>query len=185
MKSLLIVFFIVVLIFMIMLFPFKVRVATHINLLEYKAFYCFKVWRLKFLCGKAEIDSGKISVQNSNNMFAKDIDKDFAKELAKETLARLDVKKMEIFFTGGFEENSYASAMVCGTMTSLVRSAYSVLSQQYENVKLYEDIVPTFAESNLELTFDVVVRLSLFQIIISLLKAKIKINKMERIEDEG
>ena len=104
MKSLLIVFFIVVLILMLMLFRFKVRVAMHINLLEYKAFYCFKAWRLKFLCGKAEIDSGKISIQNSNNMFAKDIDKEFAKELAKETLSRLDVKKMEIFFTGGLKK---------------------------------------------------------------------------------
>ena len=184
MKSLLIVFFILIFILLIMFFPFKVRVAMHINLLEYKAFYCFKIWRLKFLCGKAELESGKISVQNSNNMFSKDIDADFAKWMAKDIISRLDVKKMEIFFTGGFEEDSYASALVCGTVTSLVRAGYSVLSQQYEDVRLYEDIVPTFAESNLELTFDAAVSISIFQAIVSLIKTKIHVNKMERVEDE-
>ena len=184
MKSLLIVFFIVVFLMMIIFFPFKARVAMHINLLEYKAFYCFKIWRMKFLCGMAEIESGSFVVQNANNMFAKEIDKDFAKAMIKEMLARLNIKKMEIFFTGGFEENSYASALVCGSVTSIVRLAYSVLSQQYEDVRLYEDIVPTFSESNLELTFDLVVSLSLFQLMMSLLKSKIKINKLEKLKDE-
>lgn len=184
MKSMLIVFFIALLLLMFLLFPFKARMSMHINLLEYKAFYCFKIWRLKFLCGMAELESGKVVVQNANNMFSKEIDKEFAKEMAKEMLSRIDIKKMEIFFTGGFEENSYASALVCGSVTSLVRLAYSVLSQQYEDVKLYEDIVPTFSDSNLELTFDIVVSLSVFQVVMSLFKSKLKINKMEKLKDE-
>ena len=38
---------------------------------------------------------------------------------------------------------------------------------------MYEDITPTFYETNLELTGDVVIKISLFQIFVSLIKTKI------------
>jgi len=124
------------------------------------------------LCGKAEVKSGgKIEIENSSNMFSSDMDKDFAFELAKQLAKRMDIKKVEIFFTGGFEEDSYSSAIMCGSITSMVRSLYSVLSQKYKNVKMYEDIDPTFFETNLELTFDGVVAVSILKIFISLIKA--------------
>ena len=119
------------------------------------------------LCGKAEVKGGgKIEVENSSNMFSNDMDKDFAFELAKQLAKRMDIKKVEIFFTGGFEEDSYSSAIMCGSITSMVRSLYSVLSQKYKNVKMYEDIDPTFFETNLELTFDGVVAVSILKIFI-------------------
>ena len=124
------------------------------------------------LCGKAKVGTnGKIEIENSNNMFSKEMDKSFALELLKHLAKRINVKKVEIFFTGGFEEDSYSSAIVCGSVTSVVRSVYSVLSQKYKNVKMYEDIEPTFFETNLEITFDGVVTVSVLKIFIALLKA--------------
>ena len=185
MKSVLIVFFIVLFFVLIIAFPFKIRLAGHINLLEMKAYYCFKVWRFKFLCGKTEVDGfGKIKVENSNNMFSKDIDKDFAKIFIRQIAGRMDVKKIELFFTGGLEEDSYASALMCGGVSSVVYSLYGYLSQQYENVKLYEDITPTFSENNLELTFDAVMAVSLFKIMKSLISTKLKTNRFEEVKNE-
>ncbi len=178
MKSMLIVFFILVFILMILTFPFKVRMMLHANLIELKSFYCFKFWRLKFLCGMAKLDEqGKVEVKNSNNLFDGDINKVFAKNMAKELLDRLDVKKMELFFTGGFVEDSYVSALVCGGVTSAVRTFYGYLSERYENVKMYEEVTPTFHETNLELTFDVVVSVSFMHIFLSIIKAN-KTKKM-------
>ena len=185
MKSVLIVFFIVLFLVLLVAFPFKIRMAGHINLFEMKAYYCFKVWRFKFLCGKTEVDGvGKIKVENSNNMFSKDIDKDFAKVFAKQMAAEVDVKKIELFFTGGLEEDSYASALMCGGVASVVYSLYGYLSQQYENVKLYEDITPTFSENNLELTFDGVVAVSLFGIMKTLIKSKFEMIRLEESKNE-
>ena len=181
MKSILIVFFILTLILMLLLFPFKVRMMSHTNLIEMKCFYCFKFWRIKFLCGMARLDGGgNIEIKNSNNIFSGDIDKLFAKKLAKTMLEKIDIKKIELFFTGGFVEDSYSSAIMCGSVKSLVQSLYSYLSQRYENVKMYEDVTPTFYETNLELTFDTVISISLFQILMSILKAnKLKRNVLE------
>ena len=137
------------------------------------------------MCGKTIVDGfGKIKVENSNNMFTSDIDKDFVKIFARQLIGKMDVKKIELFFTGGFEENSYSSALMCGGITSLVYSLYGYLTQRYENVKLYEDITTTFSEDNLELTFDIVVAVSLFGILKSLIGSKIKMNKLEELENE-
>ena len=73
---------------------------------------------------------------------------------------------------------------MCGGVSSVVYSLYGYLSQQYENVKLYEDIVPTFSENNLELTFDAVMAVSLFKIMKSLIITKLKTNRFEEVKNE-
>ena len=54
---------------------------------------------------------------------------------------------------------------------------YSYLSQQYFDVKLYEDILPTFERDSFDLTFDFVAQLSLLKIIKAFLKAKLMLNR--------
>lgn len=177
MKSVLIVFFILTFLLMILAFPFKVRMMMHANLIELKIFYCFKIWRMKFLCGKVIFGKdGEINVENSNNLLDGGFDKVFMQKLVREIISKIDVKKIELFFTGGFVDDSYSSAIMCGTITSLVQTIYSYFSQRYENVKMYEDITPTFYETNLELTFDAVISVSLLQIIVSVFKA----NKLKK-----
>ena len=129
--------------------------------------------------------NGKIKVDNSNNLISGEINKTFLKQFIKELLSRIDVKKTEIFFTGGLEDDSYASAIMCGTISSLVKTGYSVLSQKYKNVKMYEDISPTYHETNLELTFDVVISLSFIQFLISAIKANSYKKKFEEGNYEG
>ena len=91
-------------------------------------------------------------------------------------------KKLEIYFTGGFQDDSSTSALVCGMVSSLVQTAYSYLKMTYENVKLYEDVEPTFDESNLEITIDGVVAISFLSIMISIVKASINKKKYKNKE---
>ena len=104
-------------------------------------------------------------------MLSKNYKNPFIREMIKEFSKRIDVKKMELYFTGGFENDSYISALVCGAMSSLVQSFYSYLYDKYEGVKLYEDVDVSFDKSNLEITFDVVISISLFSILKSIIKA--------------
>ena len=186
MKIMLIVFFVLLLLIFIFLFPFKTRFMCHFNVFEVKGFYSIKIWRFNFICGKIYSDpDGKIKTENSIGVINKDYDKNFIKLLALNLLKRLDVHKVEIFFTGGFKENSYSSALLCGSVSSMVQSLYSYLSQQCDYVRLYENIVPTFNENNLELTFDIVLSISIFKIFVSIIKSNIANNKLKESKNEG
>ena len=184
MKSMLIVFFIALLLLLIIMFPFKIRAMGHFNLLSLKGYYTLKIWRLKILCGKIERDdSGELKVTNANNILKGDFNNPFVKKLSKEILDRIDVKKIEIFFTGGFINDSYSSAIMCGTISSVIKSLYGYLSLMYEDVELYEDVNPTYNESNLELTVSGIVCVSLFKLFVGVISANIKTKK--ELKNEG
>ena len=176
MRNLLIVFFVVLLLLLITFFPFKTRFMTHFNIINLKGYYCLKIWRIKLLCGMIFIQNGDLQISNSDNILSSNANSLFIKEMAKQILSRLNVKKVEVFFTGGFVDDSYLSAMMCGSVSSIIQSLYSYLSQKYKDVKMYEDIQPTFNQTNLEITMDFVVSVSLFQIFLSILKA----NKLKK-----
>lgn len=184
MKGILIVFFIALLLVLLFTLPFKVRFMAHFNLLDFKGFYSVKLLSIKFLCGMVYRENGKIKVENSADIFSGNMSKPFVRALIGEMTKKIDVKKVEIYFTGGFKENSFSSAIVCGGVSSFVQTLYSVLSQKYKNVKLYEDVITTFKEDNLELTFDIAVSISLFQIAISLIKSLLK-KEVKEAKNEG
>lgn len=172
MKELLIVFFIVVLIIMAIAFPFKTRLMTHINFFGEKVFYSFKVMKIKLLTGRMFIDSNDgFVIENSENFFTAKFKKPFAKEFVNQFLSRLDVKKVETYFVGGLKNDSYSSAMISGFVDSVVKGVYSYLFEKYEFAKLYESVETTFDDDNLEFTIDVVISISLFSILKSILKA--------------
>ncbi len=183
MKGVLIVFFTLLLLIFLLILPFKVRMMGHFNLIEMKGFYSIKVLFIKILNGKIEFQNGKIIVDNSVNFLGGKMNKRFARFLMKKLLASIDVKKLELYFTGGTAYNSFSSAMICGSMCSLVQTIYSFLSNKFDNVKLFEEISPTFNETNFELTFDACVAISLLQVLLSLIGAEIE--KKKEVKNEG
>ena len=154
----LIVFFIVCFVVMILSFPFKTRLMCHINILEMVGFYSLKIMKIKLLSGKIYTNElQEFMVENSVDLITEAYNKPFMRALTKEFVQKIDVKKLEIYFTGGFAEDSSSSALICGTVSSVVQTIYSYLIMSYDNVKLYEDVEPTFGDDNLEITVDGVV----------------------------
>ena len=179
----LIVFFILSFLIMVLSFPFKTRLMSHINVLEMVGFYSLKIMRIKLLSGKIYTNElREFMVDNSVDLITATYNNPFMKAFTKELIEKLDVKKLEIYFTGGFQDDSSTSALVCGMVSSLVQTAYSYLKMTYENVKLYEDVEPTFDESNLEITIDGVVAISFLSIMISIVKASINKKKYKNKE---
>lgn len=185
MKSMLIVFFVILLIFFILIFPFKIRLMGHLDLVKMKGFYCFKVLGIKFLNGRIYMENGEIKAENSINFMDGKINKDYMVKLSQEIISRIDVKKTELYFTGGTLESSFSSAIMCGSISSFVETLYSILSLKFDNVKLYSDIKPTFNENNFELTFDVAIAISLLKILISIFSALIKLKQKKESKNEG
>lgn len=177
MQKVLIVFFIVFFVILVLVFPFKTRAMAHINLLELKCFYSVKIWLVKILCGMANFENERLNILNDKTIFSGEYDDKF-KTFSKEVLKRIEVKKVELFFTGGAEDNSFTSAMVCGTMLSIVETIYAKLSLLYDDVKMYKDIEPTFKEDNFELTIDFVASISVVKLIISVIKSKKELKRI-------
>ena len=74
--------------------------------------------------------------------------------------------------------------MLCGTVSSAIRSVYGYLSLKYDDVRLYEDVNPTYNDSNLETTFSAVLSVSLMKIISAIIISNIKLKRKE-IKNEG
>ena len=177
MQKVLIVFFIVFFVILVLVFPFKTRAMAHVNLLELKCFYSVKIWIIKILCGMANFENERLNVFNDKTIFSGEYD-DKLKAFSKEVLKHISVKKVELFFTGGAKDNSFSSAMICGTMLSIVETIYANLSLLYEDVKMYKDIEPTFKEDNFELTIDFVASISVVKLLISVFKSKKELKKL-------
>ena len=108
MKTMLIVFFVANLIVLFFVFPFKVRLMSHFNLIEKKGFYSFKFWRINLLCGMIFVDeNNKVNIENINNKFKDSYKEYYMKSFSMNLLKALTVKKVELFFSGGIKENSF------------------------------------------------------------------------------
>jgi hypothetical protein len=153
----------------------------HINFIDLKCYYSLKAWLVKLLCGKIEFVDGKIEVKNEESLISKNYQNEYLKFVGKEMLAEIDIKKLEVFFTGGFKEDSFSSAIMCGSVISFVETLFAYLSLKYDGVKMFKDIEPTFENNNLELTLDVVVSISLWRIVSCFLRAGKRVEKLKEI----
>lgn len=121
---------------------------------------------------------------NEETLISKSYNNEFMKVLGKEILDELDIKKVEVFFSGGFKEDSFSSAIMCGFVLSLVETIFGFLSLRFDDVKMYKDIEPTFEENNLDLTLDIVVSISLWKLLSCFLNAGKKSKTLKELKNE-
>ena len=185
MRNLLIVFFVICLIILLVFFPFKTRLMGHLNLLNLKCYYSLKAWIFKLLSGKVVFENGKFNLMNEETILSKSYDNEYMKLVGKEVVSSIDIKKLEVFFVGGFKDDSFSSAIMCGSIISFVETLFAYLSLKFDGVKMYKDIEPTFEDNNIELTMDVVVSISLWKLVMCFLVAGNKLKKVKEIKNEG
>ena len=83
MRTLLIVFFVICLFFLIAFMPFKTRFMGHVNILELKCYYVVKSWIVKLLCGKIMFENGEIKMTNEQTLLSGSYNKPFVKKRNK------------------------------------------------------------------------------------------------------
>lgn len=133
------------------------------------------------LCGRIFVDrNGKIKIENTQNAIKDRYKDEFSQKLFLKIMSEIDVKKVEIYVSSGFKNNSFSSAMLSSIFDITVKMIYAYLSQKYDLVDLYNDVEPSFSQNKFELTFDFVCNISICRIIKSLIKSKIEFNK-ERV----
>ena len=171
-KDMLIVFFVIIFLLLVLFLPFKLKILSHLNLIELKGFYSGKIAGIKILEGMIFADiNGEIEMKNSANMLSKNFNEEFAKSFGGELVKKLTVLKSEIYIISGFVEDSYLSALLSGTMSAIVKSIYSYFSFEFEESKLICDIKPVFDRSSFEVSVRFVATITIFKIIVSLFKS--------------
>ena len=138
--------------------------------------------KIKIVNGKIEFVNGDLVVNNSVNLINIKFEKNFSKKVFKQLTDKIEIKKLEIYFSGGVADNSFASAMICGSINSLIKSVFGVLSQKYYSIKLYEDVDARFANNDFEITFDFVASVTILSLIVSIIKA---LGEKKEVESEG
>lgn len=174
MKIVLLVF-VFLLICFILFVPIKIKCGAHLNLVKNKGFYCIKVAFVKLLCGRLQISSGKLEFENNNDLlFKSNKDEKYLNKIIINVLKKISIKEIELFVEFGSKNNAAATALVCGGMHSVFSAFFAVLKCRYENMYQFLDVDTNYNRDAFETTFSSVLSISLFEVLISLLKAKIE-----------
>lgn len=171
MKTCLIVFFTIILIILLITYPLKIVVKFHINVLTQRAFYSIKFIFVKLLCGTAYIQNKRLIIQNSHNLIYNTQNKEFQTQLLKCILPKIDITKLQIYFSGGIANNAYQTAMICGYMYSITSAIFSYFITKNNFINVFQDIDPQYGKDCLDITTKAIVQFSLLDVIIAMLGA--------------
>lgn len=166
---------------LILWYPFKVKIAVHLNVFDAIGFVsirslCFKLFSAKIQInenGRLELLQAKKKQQKKRKPFS--LLSVYFMTLAK----RLSVKKFEWYFTYGSNKNADIVALICGYVLAFDSIVSGVLLNRYNHVKIYNDIDPIFDDNRFEVSTSVVVSFCLFDMFVSVFIAYVNFFKLK------
>ncbi len=173
MKAGLVAFLVGLLLFLLLAYPFKINFKLHINFINLKSFYSLKVLFIKLLCGTTYIEQNNLIIQNTHNLVYNS-SKDAQKQMREMTniAKKIEISKVQIFFTGGIEDNAYQTAMICGYMYAISSALISYIITTNPYVDIFQDIDPVYNKNALDLTAKCILKISILDILIALLESR-------------
>ena len=179
MKVGVLIFFIFALVVTVLNYPFKLKVAVHVNMLENLGFAMVKIFGCRLTNIKFELHNGRVGVKKNKKEGKKKF-KQIRKFYLLCLLKNVVVKKGEVFFSFGIKEDAFKTAMVVGCVNSLVCSMFAVLINRNKGMKTFVSVEPCYKENKLEVSVLGVVSFSLIDVIKSINCAVLKYFKERR-----
>lgn len=171
MKTCLVVLLCILLLIILITYPFKVSVKFHINAITKQAFYSIKVAFVKLLCGTTYIEDNHLIIQNSHNLIYTTQNKEFQTQLLKCVIPQLSVTKLQIYFCGGISNDAYKTAMLCGYIYSITSAIFTFFITKNNFINIFQDIDPQYGRDALDITAKAIIEFSILDAIISIIKA--------------
>ena len=161
--------FIILLIVLIIGYPFKIKWSFHINLLENVGFVVFKVLFIRLTCERFKLNSrGQIEVERERKEKRnKLLIQKYIYSLAK----RVEVKNVDLFVDVGAENDAYFVSVLSGYIGASLSVVEALIINKYEKVKMYVFYIPNYEESKLECTGKIIVRFSLIDVAFAFIEA--------------
>jgi len=178
MKIFLLCAFILLFILLVVVLPFKIKMCLHINYLNMEAYYLVSFMFISVICGKCSItDDGFLIENKTNYLFKKDEKTEYKGKLIQEYLKRIKVVNMNFYKTYGSDNNSMNTAMLCACENIIFDSINKYLKTKNTELNCYNHINPDFCESKNMLSVYGVIKISLLDVIISIISSKLKTRK--------
>lgn len=180
MKAIIIIVLVILVLFLILIYPLRLRVQGHINVLSNICIYSIKVMFISIVVGRCKLSlTNGIDIENMVNRMPKDIKHPHLVEIFNSQLIkRVNITKLDIYFTFGSSTNAYTTAMVCGAMQSISSSLISFILNKNKYANIFQDITPSYTEDECEISTQVRLQLTLLDIIKSFITAKKEYKKL-------
>ena len=186
-KSMKVVFFIIATILFvicIIVYPFKMKGAVHINIVENIGFAVVKVFNIRLFSGRLKMTSGgKLSLEKEKNKKKNNKNKTLKHHYFLSLMKKVEVKKAELFFNGGTERDVYLVSIVSGYINVFVTSIFAVFMNKYKHMKTFISVEPDFERDRLELTASGVISFSLLDMFLSFIHGVYYMLKERRGKD--
>ena len=181
MKIFLLCFFIVLLLVLIIVLPFKIKAGLHINYLNMEAYYIISFLFLNVICGKLTLnDKGIVFENKSNHLFKNSNDGDeYSKYTIQEYINRLKIVNINFYKCYGDEDNAMNTALIVGFDYVLYDTIRSILETSQTEINCYNEVRPEFCNSRNMTSVYAVIKISILDVIISNIKAKLKSKKIK------
>ncbi len=168
MKTALIIIVCFFILYLLLAYPFSIKLKFHGDVLKMVCFYSLKVWLIKLLCGRAAIENSTLVVQNTNNMlYSASKDQQKQQQFLMAVAKKIEISRAEIYFTGGVDGDAFASALLCGSVQVASSAIISILITENPLVNIYQDIDINFKCDSLEISLDCKLNLSILDIILA------------------
>ena len=172
MKVAFIVILIILVIFLVMIFPLRARLQLLFNLLDGFSVYSIKVLFIKILLGRSKLTIKGLKTENAvNKLYSDKNDPKATNKFNFKLLKRVKANKINAILTFG-AINPSLTALISGAGLSLLSAFNGVVLDKSPNCRIFVAISPRFYENVCELVLQVSLSLSLMQLLISFIELK-------------
>ena len=185
-----IAFFILLVLVLLLIIPVKFKISFDYNIFKNRGFLKIKLFNFKMFYYKLKLNKNKIVLSNfkTTKELNLEINKkniDYAKELQNEILKRLYLKELIVYFNFGLKDKPFPSAIICSGIETVLSVVSSLIKFQKPTAIINYKVSPYYSKDIFNTDFNLIISISITNLIISLLKAKRHINKKERYKING
>lgn len=156
-----------------LLFPFKVSVKAHLNVLSNRGFFCVKMAFLTLICGRLRLSSDlRLEFESQKTVF--DVNKKLSKRAAvflEILLKKIDVMFLDFFFEGGKKDDAFTTALICGSFQVLSSSFFSIMKTKNTSATFRKNVLINFQKDTFALSLDTAIAVSLFDVLSSFVRS--------------
>lgn len=172
MKSYILVFAIIMLIFLVLIYPFRIRISLHLDFFRLVGFVSVKAYFLKLFSGKLIVDDqNKIKLVQEKKKNKKSKPTYLLNIYFTSLLKRLTVKDFEWYFSCGSDTDANFVSLICGYVLAFDAVFSGILLNRYKHVEIFNDVDPSFEKDSLEISTKIIVCFSIFDVLWSLFVA--------------
>lgn len=178
MNIFILILFCLLLFILIIVLPFKIKANLHINYQTYEMYYLINLWIINFICGKINLLSSNI-IENKNNHITGDgKNKKYSSFLIKEYLKRITVANIDIYKIYGNSSDAMNTSLFCAIDNLIFNILNSYIYTKNRMLNTYVLVEPNYNEDINQTSIYGVIKISILDVILSIIKAKLKVKSL-------